>query len=296
MRIEAVKRRVPKEELGTRLTVRCGWTYGETVVFGEAANFAAYAFAPATLVTPLGALSILVTAVLAHFFLKEKLNIFGWVGCILCIVGSTTIVVNAPEERMVQSVQELWSLAMQPEFLIYAFSTVATILFLIFYVAPLLGATNMLVYIGICSLVGSLSVMSCKVLGIALKLTLSGNNQFVYPQTYLSLAVVAVSVITQMNYLNKALDLFNTAVVTPFYYVLFTMATVLASVIMFKDWEQQTGPQIVSVMCGFSTILCGTFMLHATKDVDLPNLNSWSSLLHLPRGGGPVQRIDLAKL
>lgn len=31
--------------------------------FGEAFNFAAYAFAPASLVTPLGALSVLVTYV-----------------------------------------------------------------------------------------------------------------------------------------------------------------------------------------------------------------------------------------
>lgn len=33
---------------------------------GEAANFAAYAFAPATLVTPLGALSVLVRCVISH--------------------------------------------------------------------------------------------------------------------------------------------------------------------------------------------------------------------------------------
>ena len=32
-----------------------------------------------------------------------------------------------------------------------------------------------------------------------------------------------------MNYLNKALDLFNTAVVTPIYYVMFTTATIAAS-------------------------------------------------------------------
>lgn len=31
-----------------------------TVAMGEAANFAAYAFAPAILVTPLGALSVLI--------------------------------------------------------------------------------------------------------------------------------------------------------------------------------------------------------------------------------------------
>lgn len=38
---------------------------------GEAANFGAYVFAPATLVTPLGALSILVSALLAPIFLNE---------------------------------------------------------------------------------------------------------------------------------------------------------------------------------------------------------------------------------
>lgn len=41
---------------------------------GELANFGAYAFAPASLVTPLGALSVLVSAVLASKFLHETLN------------------------------------------------------------------------------------------------------------------------------------------------------------------------------------------------------------------------------
>lgn len=45
--------------------------------FGEALNFIAYAFAPATLVTPLGALSVIVTALLSQHFLGEILNILG---------------------------------------------------------------------------------------------------------------------------------------------------------------------------------------------------------------------------
>lgn len=50
---------------------------------GEAANLLAYAFAPAALVTPLGALSVLVAAVLSSRFLNEKLNFIGKVS-ILC--------------------------------------------------------------------------------------------------------------------------------------------------------------------------------------------------------------------
>ena len=46
--------------------------------------------------------------------------------------------------------------------------------------------------------------------------------------------VVAVCVVVQMNYLNKALDLFNTAIVAPVYYVMFTVCTITASVILFQ--------------------------------------------------------------
>lgn len=65
----------------------------------------------------------------------------------------------------------------------------------------------------------------------------------------------------------QALDTFNTAVVSPVYYVMFTSLTILASMIMFKDWDSQNGSQIATEMCGFITILAGTFLLHKTKDM-----------------------------
>ncbi|CAM8968963.1 unnamed protein product [Rhodiola kirilowii] len=243
------------------------WVGMITMIVGEVANFAAYAFAPALLVTPLGALSIIISAVLAHIILRERLHIFGILGCILCVVGSTTIVLHAPQEREIESVKEVWELATEPAFLFYAALVVTVVFILIIHFIPRYGQTHIMVYIGVCSLVGSLSVMSVKALGIAMKLTLSGMNQLVYPQTWAFTVVVVTCVITQMNYLNKALDTFNTAVVSPIYYVMFTSLTIVASVIMFKDWDRQNPTQIVTEMCGFVTILSGTFLLHKTKDL-----------------------------
>jgi len=54
------------------------------------------------------------SAVLAHFFLKEKLQKMGILGCVLCIVGSTLIVLHAPSESSLTSVEEIWELATQP--------------------------------------------------------------------------------------------------------------------------------------------------------------------------------------
>jgi hypothetical protein len=44
-----------------------------------------------------------------------------------------------------------------------------------------------------------------------------------------------------MNYLNKSLDLFNTAIVSPIYYVMFTLLTIVASVIMFQVCPEPPG-------------------------------------------------------
>uniref|UniRef100_A0A0E0MDI9 Probable magnesium transporter n=1 Tax=Oryza punctata TaxID=4537 RepID=A0A0E0MDI9_ORYPU len=258
------------------------WIGMISMIVGEIANFAAYAFAPAILVTPLGALSIIISAALAHAILQEKLHTFGILGCVLCVVGSITIVLHAPQERNIDSVREVWDLATEPAFLCYAAIVVAAALVLIYFVVPQHGQTNIMVYIGVCSLLGSLTVMSVKALGIALKLTFSGVNQLFYPQTWAFTLIVATCVSTQINYLNKALDTFNTAVVSPIYYVMFTSLTILASVIMFKDWDRQNPTQIVTELCGFVTILSGTFLLHKTKD--MTDSTPQSVILHVFHG------------
>lgn len=50
-------------------------------------------------------------------------------------------------------------------------------------------------------------VMSVKALGIAVKLTLQGQNQLIYPQTSVFAMVVLICILTQMNYLNKVISL-----------------------------------------------------------------------------------------
>nr|AID55005.1 magnesium transporter NIPA2-like protein [Lycoris radiata] len=248
------------------------------VIVGEIANFVAYIFAPAVLVTPLGALSIIVSAFLAHFILREKLQRMGVLGCVLCIVGSTVIVLHAPEERSPSSVEQIWELAIQPAFLLYMTAAVVVSLVLMLHCSPRYGNTNMMVYLGICSLIGSLTVMSIKAIGIAIKLTIEGINQAGYIQTWVFATVAISCIITQLIYLDKALDTFNTAVVSPIYYAMFTTLTILASAIMFKDWSGQSASNIASEMCGFITILSGTTVLHSTREPDPPSNIDYSPL------------------
>lgn len=105
-------------------------------------------------------------------------------------------------------------------FLLYCLTVLVFTLVMIYVVAPKHGRSNPIVYISICSTVGSISVMAIKGFGVAVKLTFGGKNQFSHPSTYVFGIIVALCILVQMNYFNKALDTFSTNV----YVILFASA------------------------------------------------------------------------
>ncbi|XP_071412640.1 magnesium transporter NIPA3 isoform X2 [Pithys albifrons albifrons] len=197
---------------------------------GEAANFAAYAFGPATLVTPLGALSVLISAVLSSYFLNEKLNIHGKLGCVLSILGSTVMVIHAPEEEEVTSLDEMERKLQDP---------------------------------------------AVKGLGIAIKEMLEWKPVYRHPLVYILVGILVLSVSTQINYLNRALDVFNTSLVTPIYYVCFTTTVVTCSIILFKEWSSMQMGDIIGTLSGFCSIIIGIFLLYAFKNANI----TWNHLM-----------------
>ncbi|XP_051004594.1 magnesium transporter NIPA2 [Acomys russatus] len=240
---------------------------------GEVANFAAYAFAPATLVTPLGALSVLVSAILSSYFLNERLNLHGKIGCLLSILGSTVMVIHAPKEEEIETLNEMSHKLGDPGFVVFATFVVIVALIFIFVVGPRHGQTNILVYITICSVIGAFSVSCVKGLGITIKELLAGKPVLQHPLAWILLLSLVVCVSTQINYLNRALDIFNTSIVTPIYYVFFTTSVLTCSAILFKEWQDMPVDDVIGTLSGFFTIIVGIFLLHAFKDVNFSLAN-----------------------
>lgn len=267
--IDATKRTGTSQAQGHAYLQNPIWWAGIiTMAVGEIANFAAYTFAPAILVTPLGALLVIIGAVLAAFFLEEELGVLGKMGCAICLMGSVIIVLHAPPDKEVETVDEILGYATQPGFMLYCVLVLLYSLFMIYKIVPKHGHSNPMIYLSICSSVGSISVMSIKAFGIALKLTLGGNNQFTHVSTYLFLLVVTVCILTQMNFFNKALDQFDTSIVNPLYYVTFTTFTLLASFILFRGFNTSSAVDIISLLLGFLIIFSGVYLLNVLRKVD----------------------------
>ncbi|XP_055592093.1 magnesium transporter NIPA2 [Uranotaenia lowii] len=250
---------------------------------GEAANFAAYAFAPASLVTPLGALSVIVTAVMASKFLNERLNLLGKLGCFLCIIGSTIIVIHSPKEGEIEDLNLLMEKLQDPVFITYVLIILSLAMFIGCCCGPRYGHKNVIVYILLCSSIGSLTVMSCKALGLALRDTLSGkSNDFGMWLPYFLIMVTVIFVAIQINYLNKALDIFNTSIVTPIYYVIFTTLVITASAILFKEWGRMKAEDIIGDLCGFFVVIVAVILLNAFREMDI-SLNDVKGIMRPKR-------------
>ncbi|BFZ61090.1 hypothetical protein YB2330_002148 [Saitoella coloradoensis] len=240
------------------------WTGMILMIIGEICNFLAYAFTEAILVTPLGALSVVITAIGSSIFLKERLPFVGKIGCAQCIVGAVIITLNAPEQQSARTIQDVQHYMLSWPFLVYGSLVIITSLILAFWAGPKWGKDNMLIYISICSLIGGLSVVATQGLGASIVTAASGTPQFNHWFMYVLMVFVVITLLTEINYLNKALNIFNTAIVTPTYYVCFTASTIVASAIMFQGFKG-TATVIVTVCMGFLVICGGVVLLQLSK-------------------------------
>lgn len=186
------------------------------------------------------------------------------------MLGSTIIVIHSPKEEEIESLDVLLTMLKNTVFINYTLLVIIVSFSIAFYFGPKYGSEHVVVYIILCSAIGSLTVMSCKGLGLAIKDTLTGTaNEFTNWLTYLFFFTVVICVFIQMNYLNKALDLFNTSVVTPVYYVFFTTLVILASAILFREWKSMEAEDVLGNLCGFFVIIVAIVLLHGFKDVDI---------------------------
>lgn len=59
------------------------------------------------------------SAVLGAYFLKEELGTLGKLGCAICLIGSVIIVLHAPPDKEIETVDDILGYAISPGKLAY---------------------------------------------------------------------------------------------------------------------------------------------------------------------------------
>ncbi|XP_056131657.1 magnesium transporter NIPA1 isoform X2 [Lampris incognitus] len=238
------------------------------MIVGQIGNFLAYNMAPAVIVTPLGALGVLFGAVLASWILKEHLNILGKLGYLLCCCGSVVLIIHAPKTETVTSAPEFEERLTDPVLLTYALLVLLLLIVLIVWLAPAHGTSNIMVYVAICSLLGSFTVPSSKGLGLVAQDVFGGGSSSDGTLVLFLglLGTLTFSILIQFMFINKALECFSSNMFEAIYYVTFTSTVILASAVLFKEWTALTIIDSLAMLCGLTTVFVGVGLLHISHE------------------------------
>ncbi len=250
------------------------WLLGTLLMgLGEIGNFAAFAFAPASLVAPLGAWSVVLSAVLAHVFLREHISTRRLIGIILCVSGAILIGTTGPDISSTEAnlnAAAVSGLLQRPAFVIFiAAVCTLTVLLMVISHRTTLGHRYVFIYVGVSSLLGAVTVVCAKALSTFLKLTLWGDSQFGNWLPVVLFLVLAAAIALQLKYLNMAMARFGNAVVVPIYYVLFTACAMMSGVIMFREFDSLRAGNIPFFL-GVLATMSGVFFIHRGGSPD-PN-------------------------
>ncbi|KAJ8393639.1 hypothetical protein AAFF_G00058580 [Aldrovandia affinis] len=247
------------------------WSGTLSMIVGQIGNFLAYNAAPVVVVAPLGALGVLFGALLASHVLQEHLNILGKLGCMLGCVGSVMLVIHAPKSENVTTRAELEERLGDPVLLTYIFVVVLLLIVLIVWLAPVYGSSNIMVYVSICSLLGSFTVPCCKGLRLATPDVFPGG--FSSPgalRLFLGLlGTLAVSILIQFTFINKALKRSSSNMFQAIYYVTFTAAVILASAVVFRELTAVGVADCLGMFCGLATMSVGVFLLCFSQEASV---------------------------
>ncbi|KAK4569938.1 hypothetical protein LTR86_002908 [Recurvomyces mirabilis] len=234
------------------------WSGIALMTLGEAGNFLAYGFAPASIVSPLGVVALVSNCMIAPLLLGEQFRWRDGLGVLIAIGGCVTVVLSASDSNPRLDPDEIWRLITQWEFETYLGVTVGIIVVLSF-LSEKYGSRTILIDLGLVGLYGGYTALSTK--GIASLLSNTIWRVVTFPITYVLLAVLIFTAVMQIRYVNRALQHFNATMVIPVQFVLFTISVIVGSAVLYRDFEREEAGDAVKFVGGCALTFLGVWCI-----------------------------------
>ncbi|XP_064410493.1 NIPA-like protein 2 [Latimeria chalumnae] len=231
---------------------------------GELGNFAAYGFAPATLVAPLGCVCVIGSAVISVVFLKEIMQSSDVLGVTLTILGTYILVTFAPKIPQEITALKVHTYCVSWQFLIYVIIEIIIFCILLYLYAKK-SVKNIVLLLTLVALLASLTVISVKAVSGMINLSAKGKMQLQHPIFYVMLVIMIATCCFQVKFLNQAMQLYNATEVVPINFVFFTASAIIAGVIFYQEFYGAALLNIFMFLFGCMLSFLGVFLITRNK-------------------------------
>ncbi|XP_044863544.1 NIPA-like protein 2 isoform X3 [Mauremys mutica] len=165
---------------------------------GELGNAAAYGFAPATLIAPLGCVSVIGSAFISVLFLKETMRAADMLGGTLTIAGTYLLVTFAPNVTQELTATKIQNYLISWQFLIYVILEIIIFCILLYFYKRK-DVTHIVVLLMMVALLASLTIISVKAVAGMITFSAKGKMQLTYPIFYIMFIIMVTSCVFQVK-------------------------------------------------------------------------------------------------
>ncbi|UKZ79367.1 hypothetical protein TrVFT333_007118 [Trichoderma virens FT-333] len=240
------------------------WWLGQILItLGEAGNFLAYGFAPASIVSPLGVVALVSNCIIAPAMFHEKFRPRDFWGVVVAVSGVVTVVLSASQEETKLNPHDVWGAITTMEFEIYLGVTTFLIIVLM-WASRMYGKRTILIDLGLVGLFGGYTALATK--GVSSMLSTSFVAAFTTPVTYALIFVLLSTAIMQIRYVNKALSRFDSTQVIPIQFVMFTLCVIIGSAVLYRDFEKTNKKQAAKFVGGCLLTFFGVFLITSGRE------------------------------
>ncbi len=273
--IKAAEKHQPLAAQKTYLQSPYWWGGIVLMTVGEAGNFLAYGFAPASIVSPLGVVALVSNCIIAPCLLKERFRARDFWGVLVAIAGAVVIVLSAKNSETKMGPDDVWEAITRWEFELYLGIT-AGMMIILMWASGKYGDRTILIDLGLVALFGKQSsvqhssfdsdhstggytALSTK--GVASLLSDTLWRALTFPITYLLVFILVFTAVMQIRYVNRALQRFDSTQVIPIQFVLFTISVIVGSAILYRDFKSATGDRIAKFIGGCVMTFLGVYLI-----------------------------------
>lgn len=249
--------------------------------FGSLVDCAALGFAPATIISCMGSLTLVLNMILAPLLINEDVYLRDVAVNGLVIVGTLISVWFGPHETPAYDLDDLMRLVQEPTFIMYQSLFGMWVLSLVVvwmdlredvdrphYLASLELLTRRHLlrfsYPAIAGSIGGITAAYAKASIELIKTSILGENQFGFAGTYIIIGIMILSVTLQIKFLNAGLKRYEAMYVVPVYQVFWIISGILAGMFYFHEIQGLSEGQVRLFSLGAGISITGIF-LHSKR-------------------------------
>jgi hypothetical protein len=262
-------------------------------VLGALCELSSLAFAPQSIIAPIGAISILINMTYGKFLHNDTIHRKMYISTGIILVGSIISIICAPKREYVQTSQDVYDLFQNVNFICYIiFFPLLVILLNLYVIKYNTPRRQRLIYPMLSGLAGGMNVLFAKSLSKLVFFYIEDYNKLIKNSglkhfiTFLFICAVAACSFLHIRWLNTGLKKFSTLYIYPLNKAVWIISSILGGIIVFQEFRDFNNEPVKATFFSFGILIMffGIFKISTEqiseeveiielKDIDIDVIN-----------------------